>query len=93
MSIRLNEREVGEKAVVGAAPNGQRVVPPVGVEDVHHAAETHGLQRAKAQLDRDPLDACAELYCNSRTRHHGGRGGDKQYDGIMMWKRQPLVVL
>lgn len=61
MSIRLNEREVGEQAVVRAAPDGQRVVSPVGVEDVHDAAEAHGLQRPKAQLDRDPLHAGAEL--------------------------------
>ena len=86
VSIRLNEREVREQAVVCAAPDGQGVVPPVGIEDVHHAAEAHGLQRAKAELDRDPLHACAKLHIFTRPR----KGGVQTSSGMMMMRNRPL---
>lgn len=43
-----NEREICEETVVSASPDGKGVVSPVGVIDIHHAAETDGFRSTEA---------------------------------------------
>lgn len=78
--VRLDEGEVGQQAIVRAAPDREGVMPAVGVENVKCAAKAHGLRRAEAQLDGDALRSRAELrsvtrYSGQKETEGGGGGG------------------
>lgn len=52
---------VGEQAIVGAAPDRERVTSSIRVKDVQHTAEAHGFRRLEAYHHGDSLQARSEL--------------------------------
>jgi len=68
--VSLDEGEVGQQAVVRAAPDREGIVSAVGVENIERAAKADGLRGAEAQLHADALRSRAELQTPPHASQH-----------------------